>query len=57
MTDFGLCKEAIGDGDLTHTLCGTVDFMAPEILLRAGHGKAADWWSLGAVMYDMLGEL
>lgn len=54
LTDFGLCKEAIGDGDLTHTLCGTVDFMAPEILLRAGHGKAADWWSLGAVMYDML---
>ena len=28
--------------------------MAPEILTRNGHGKAVDWWSLGALMYDML---
>lgn len=28
--------------------------MAPEILTRTGHGKAVDWWSLGALMYDML---
>jgi len=27
---------------------------APEILARSGHGKAVDWWSLGALMYDML---
>lgn len=27
---------------------------APEILMRSGHGKAVDWWSLGALMYDML---
>jgi serine/threonine protein kinase len=27
---------------------------APEILTRSGHGKAVDWWSLGALMYDML---
>ena len=29
-------------------------FRAPEILTRSGHGKAVDWWSLGALMYDML---
>ncbi|RWS31667.1 mitogen-activated protein kinase kinase kinase 13-B-like protein [Leptotrombidium deliense] len=29
-------------------------YMAPEILTRSGHGKAVDWWSLGALMYDML---
>jgi p70 ribosomal S6 kinase len=29
-------------------------FRAPEILTRKGHGKAVDWWSLGALMYDML---
>ena len=28
--------------------------MAPEILTRSGHGKDVDWWSLGALMYDML---
>ena len=34
--------------------CGTIEYMAPEILTRSGHGKAVDWWSLGALMYDML---
>lgn len=29
-------------------------FRAPEILTRRGHGKAVDWWSLGALMFDML---
>lgn len=29
-------------------------FRAPEILTQSGHGKAVDWWSLGALMYDML---
>lgn len=54
LTDFGLCKESIQDGGVTHTFCGTVEYMAPEILMRTGHGKAVDWWSLGALMYDML---
>lgn len=29
-------------------------YRAPEILTRSGHGKAVDWWSLGALMFDML---
>uniref|UniRef100_A0A5K3ETW2 non-specific serine/threonine protein kinase n=2 Tax=Mesocestoides corti TaxID=53468 RepID=A0A5K3ETW2_MESCO len=53
LTDFGLSKERV-DRDLTHTFCGTIEYMAPEILLRQGHGKAVDWWSLGTLMYDML---
>ncbi|PAA74471.1 hypothetical protein BOX15_Mlig018773g1 [Macrostomum lignano] len=54
LTDFGLSKEAIADDGVTHTFCGTIEYMAPEILMRQGHGKAVDWWSLGTLVYDML---
>lgn len=54
LTDFGLCKEAIEGDQKTHTFCGTIEYMAPEILMRTGHGKEVDWWSLGALMFDML---
>ncbi|KAA0194032.1 Ribosomal protein S6 kinase beta-1 [Fasciolopsis buskii] len=54
LTDFGLSKERVDRDHLTHTFCGTIEYMAPEILLRQGHGRAVDWWSLGTLMYDML---
>lgn len=46
LTDFGLCKESIYDGGQTNTFCGTIEYMAPEILTRSGHGKAVDWFVL-----------
>ncbi|PAA49669.1 hypothetical protein BOX15_Mlig026841g1 [Macrostomum lignano] len=54
LTDFGLSKVAVNEGGITNTFCGTIDYMAPEIILREGHGRAVDWWSLGTLMYDML---
>nr|XP_033776334.1 ribosomal protein S6 kinase beta-2 [Geotrypetes seraphini] len=54
LTDFGLCKESVHDEAVTHTFCGTIEYMAPEILVHSGHNRAVDWWSLGTLMYDML---
>jgi serine/threonine protein kinase len=54
LTDFGLSKEGIQDNVSAHSFCGTPEYLAPEILTREGHGRAADWWSLGALLFEML---
>ena len=54
ITDFGLSKQNIMDNFSTNSFCGTPEYLAPEIIDNKGHGKAVDWWSLGAITYEML---
>ncbi|CAK0911199.1 unnamed protein product [Prorocentrum cordatum] len=51
IVDFGLAKVV---QTTTYTICGTVDYMAPEVLSNIGHGKCVDWWALGILIFEML---
>ena len=51
LTDFGFAKETDGR---TFTLCGTPQYLAPQILMNQGHGKPVDWWTLGVLIYQMI---
>ncbi|KAL6133342.1 hypothetical protein ACLB2K_065579 [Fragaria x ananassa] len=53
LTDFGLAKK-FDENTRSNSLCGTVEYMAPEIIQGKGHDKAADWWSVGVLLFEML---
>ncbi|SPN96841.1 probable protein kinase [Cephalotrichum gorgonifer] len=54
LTDFGLSKVSAEDADSCNSMLGTVEYMAPEVVKGAKYGRAVDWWSFGALGYDLL---
>jgi serine/threonine protein kinase len=53
LTDFGLSKEGVMHLHGTRSFCGSVAFLAPEILQRSGHGHTVDVYGLGVLLFDM----
>lgn len=54
LTDFGLAKEGVSDNSAARSFCGSLGYLAPEMLKKQGHGKAADWYMLGTLLYELL---
>lgn len=52
LVDFGLAKQLLSGK--TWTLCGTPDYLAPEIILNEGHDLAVDYWALGVLIFEMV---
>lgn len=51
LTDFGFAKYV---PDVTYTLCGTPDYIAPEVVSTKPYNKSVDWWSFGILIYEMI---
>ena len=55
LTDFGLSKEGVLEVNKgAKSFCGSIAYLAPEMLRRVGHGKSVDWYLLGVLLYEML---
>ncbi|KAJ9220244.1 hypothetical protein DTO027B5_1242 [Paecilomyces variotii] len=52
LVDFGFAKQ-VGNRE-TYTLCGTPEYLAPEVIHNSGHGLAVDWWALGILIYEFI---
>ncbi|KAJ8600544.1 hypothetical protein CTAYLR_007925 [Chrysophaeum taylorii] len=53
LVDFGFAKT-LAATEVTYTMCGTPEYIAPEVIAGSGHGKPVDYWSFGCVLFEML---
>ncbi|CAD8065389.1 unnamed protein product [Paramecium primaurelia] len=54
LTDFGLSKQGIDEEMINQSFCGTLAYLAPEMLMKKGHGRQVDWYMLGIFIYELL---
>ncbi|UYV80636.1 RPS6KB2 [Cordylochernes scorpioides] len=54
LVDYGLSKTDIYPGDMTTKICGTVQYMAPEIWKDVGYSYSVDWWALGVILFEIM---
>lgn len=53
LADFGFAKQLVGS-EKTFTLCGTPEYLAPEVIQQRGHDFSCDWWGVGILLFEML---
>ena len=51
LVDFGLAKR-VGANERLFTVCGSEEYMAPEVVQQTGHDCACDWWGVGVLLYE-----
>ena len=54
LSDFGLSKENVFSENKEKSFCGSVAYLAPEMLKKTGHGKPMDWYLVGVIIYEMV---
>lgn len=54
IVDFGLSKKLESNREKTFSYCGSTEYMAPEMIMKAGHSFAIDYYSLGALLYELV---
>ena len=54
LADFGIAKMLDSDKEMLTTMAGSFGYAAPEVMLKKGHGKPVDMWSLGVITYTLL---
>jgi len=54
LTDFGLCKQLRSKNDFSKSLCGSPEYVSPEMLITGKHSRMVDFYQLGALLYELL---